>query len=63
MDDEDELLYGDSESSVFDSSVNTSMKEDSKAGYSIYSRLSLSGSLSLSRNRRDPLKHLEISVL
>lgn len=32
VDDEDELLYGDSESSVFDSSVNTSMKEDSKAG-------------------------------
>ena len=32
VDDEDELLYGESETSVFDSSVNTSMKEDSKAG-------------------------------
>ena len=32
VDDEDELLYGDSETSVFDSSVNTSMKEDTKAG-------------------------------
>ena len=30
VDDEDELLYGDTDTSVFDSSMNTSMKEETQ---------------------------------